>query len=563
MVQSFKARLLIAFLATGLLFVLIGVQVDDRAREFATTALRVAAAIEKKERAVRVQSDLKAVESAQRAYLITGNYSELEKYIALQPDLHRARHELLQLVGETQPELLQTLERQINERLAILAEVLAVYRTAGPADAAALVASGRGAAAMDAVDHTIAELVARSDADFTTLTARMSDVSRELRLSIPASLFACTLFLGAVLFTVFREQKQRITTEAELQDTAQTLASSIAEMRQITHDANQLTELSELLQSCLNLDEAREGLRGKLSTLLPGLGGRLALINASQSTVAIGAHWGQHGLLAESIFLPDDCWAIRRGRPFPAGSHPEGFVCRHVHFPNPDEPDATYVCIPLAAQGEVLGVLTLDAPRLITPAERELALAAASHVGLALANLRLQQTLRTQSIKDPLTGLFNRRYLEASLEREVNGAIRRRSALSVLMVDMDHFKQVNDTHGHEAGDAVLAQLGALLRSACRSEDVVCRYGGEEFAIVLTDATLEAAQRRAEAIRAAVEQMEVEHRGRMLGPFSVSVGVSVFPLNGSTPQDLMRHADAALYQAKRSGRNRVVLAEAEA
>ncbi|HEX7370730.1 MAG TPA: GGDEF domain-containing protein, partial [Rhodanobacteraceae bacterium] len=180
-------------------------------------------------------------------------------------------------------------------------------------------------------------------------------------------------------------------------------------------------------------------------------------------------------------------------------------------------------------------------------------------LALALGNLQLQATLRTQSIRDPLTNLFNRRYLEASLPRELLRAERRDGGLSVLMFDLDHFKRYNDTQGHDAGDALLSAFGALLAQCCRGEDMPCRFGGEEFTLVLTDANHAQARERAEAIRKATAELVVHYRAGMLPAATVSIGVASFPEHGSTPEALLRMADQALYRAKHTGRNRVASA----
>ena len=230
-----------------------------------------------------------------------------------------------------------------------------------------------------------------------------------------------------------------------------------------------------------------------------------------------------------------------------------------MQWPNPDFPDSSYFCIPLTAQGEVIGVLTIDGMRAIDPLERRLGIAASEQLALSLANIRLQDTLRTQSVRDPLTGLFNRRYLEVSYERELLRATRRSLPLSVLMLDIDHFKRFNDSHGHDAGDALLAQFAEVLKRSIRNEDFACRYGGEEFTVVLHETDEDAARERAESIRIATSEMSVAHRHVQLEHVTVSIGYAVFPRDGRTADELLRRADAALYAAKRSGRNRVASA----
>jgi diguanylate cyclase (GGDEF)-like protein len=182
--------------------------------------------------------------------------------------------------------------------------------------------------------------------------------------------------------------------------------------------------------------------------------------------------------------------------------------------------------------------------------------AVAEHLSMALSNLSLRERLRLQSIREPLTGLFNRRYLEESATRELARCARRQLPLSLMMLDIDHFKAFNDVHGHAGGDALLAQFGKLLQEHTRGEDIACRYGGEEFTLILPEADVETAMKRAQVIRIAVESMRVQHLGRNLPQVTVSIGVSAFPQHGETPESLLRVADEALYRAKHKGRNRV-------
>ena len=168
--------------------------------------------------------------------------------------------------------------------------------------------------------------------------------------------------------------------------------------------------------------------------------------------------------------------------------------------------------------------------------------------------------MRTQSLRDSLTGLFNRRYLEVSLARDLTRAIRRSQPLAVLMLDVDHFKRFNDSFGHDAGDTLLAQFGELLATLARSEDVACRYGGEEFTIVMQEADAALALDRAEDIRRQVAEMQVLHRNQNLGQVTVSIGIASYPQDGDSPEQLLRRADRALYTAKHNGRNQVCVAD---
>ena len=177
-----------------------------------------------------------------------------------------------------------------------------------------------------------------------------------------------------------------------------------------------------------------------------------------------------------------------------------------------------------------------------------------------MANLRLRESLRAQSIRDPLTGLFNRRYMEETLERELRRAARDRHPVGILMLDVDHFKRFNDHHGHDGGDAVLAGLGTLLAGNVRGGDVACRHGGEEFVLILPGASTIESRRRAAELLEVTRDFQIVHGGQLLGPVTCSVGVAAYPEHGTTREALLRAADTAVYRAKHEGRNQVVVAE---
>jgi diguanylate cyclase (GGDEF)-like protein len=216
-------------------------------------------------------------------------------------------------------------------------------------------------------------------------------------------------------------------------------------------------------------------------------------------------------------------------------------------------------------QGEHYGVLCLSGQAIDMPAARErwerLATMMSERLALTLANLHLRERLREQSVRDPLTGLFNRRYLDETLRREFRRAMRHSYPLGIVMLDVDYFKQFNDTYGHDGGDALLREVGRLLQSHIRGDDIACRYGGEEFTLVLPGASPHDTFRRAEHVRESVKSLMIEHHGQTLPPVSISAGVAVFPRHGLAGDMVLRAADGALLQAKAAGRDRVLVAAA--
>ncbi len=317
-----------------------------------------------------------------------------------------------------------------------------------------------------------------------------------------------------------------------------------------------LGEMGELLQTCVNEEEAERILSRFATDLWPGLPGALGMINPSRNSVEIAVRWGDSDVLA-AVSLPEDCWALRRGRPHGSAVAYGQIQCAHIvqGF------TGAFVCVPVMAHGEVLGILHLLRPdgQELDESELRLATMNAERMGLAIANLRLREALKAQSIRDPLTGLFNRRYMEETFERERYRADRDGNTIGAIMLDLDHFKQFNDIFGHDGGDVILKEFSQLLLARTRKEDIVCRYGGEEFLIVLPGASLDDTHYRAESLLAAIRNIAVVSRGRALGHVSASMGVALYPNHGNTMGLLIRAADEALYQAKAHGRDRVILA----
>lgn len=330
------------------------------------------------------------------------------------------------------------------------------------------------------------------------------------------------------------------------------------DLTQRSQRATLLAKMGELLQSCTSKDEVFAAAFGFAPKIFPTNRGAVALLNSGRSLAEVAGSW-HDCQLPVTVFEPNACWALRTGHPHLVAAGDPTAPCAHAAGVK-----NTYLCIPILAQGEAIGILhfqaTDEAPSL---ADSELSLRTtfAGQVGLSVANIRLREALRTQSIRDPLTGLYNRRYLEEMMARETRRAVRAEYGLGVLMLDLDHFKKFNDTFGHDAGDTVLRQTASFLAKSVRAEDFVCRFGGEEFVVILPMADLAASEARAERIRSHVRELTVLHQGQSLGMITVSVGVAALPLHGTTSKELIEAADAALYRAKRDGRDRVAVAEA--
>jgi diguanylate cyclase (GGDEF)-like protein/PAS domain S-box-containing protein len=321
-----------------------------------------------------------------------------------------------------------------------------------------------------------------------------------------------------------------------------------AHLREITL----LLQNGELLQACHGVEEAYEVIAKAAPRFFSEASGTVFMFPPSRDALEVRASWGAAAASPPRGFAPEDCWALRRGQPHFVADSRHGLMCPHVRAPHP----GSTLCQPLIAQGDVMGILHLEASSPLKEDLRRRASVVGEQMSMALANLGLRETLRNQSIRDPLTGLFNRRYLEETLERELRRAIRSGEPLGVLMIDVDHFKQFNDLHGHEAGDYVLREVAATLRRATRAGDVASRMGGEEMVILLPGADLLQAERKADQLRDQVSQLEMKQLGNALGQVTISIGVSVLPNHGEGAAELLRIADSAMYRSKREGRNRV-------
>jgi diguanylate cyclase (GGDEF)-like protein len=356
-------------------------------------------------------------------------------------------------------------------------------------------------------------------------------------------------------------------TDRKLAD--QQLKAALLESEANAWESSELTRLADLLQSSQTLEEACKVSESILPIIFQTQPGALFLTNSSRNLLEAGAIWNNCST-TEQVFNPDDCWALRLGKLYGDAESESPVRCSHVTATSAGK----RLCVPLMAQGETLGVLYVEeghdpvgapvSPSMITSHERlkRRAIAVAERLSLALSNLKLREVLRNQSIRDPLTGLFNRRYLEESLVREVNRGARKNRNIAVVMIDLDLYKRFNDTFGHQAGDLLLQEIAGVLKARVRAGDLACRYGGEEFALILSEVDSGGAAICVESIREQIKHMPLQYRGQCLSSVTISAGIALFPVHGKNPEDLIRAADAALYRAKQAGRDRVVICDSE-
>jgi diguanylate cyclase (GGDEF)-like protein len=493
---------------------------------------------------------LTEAQSALRGWILTGRQEDRDVARRALETLDAAGREL---AGDLQEPLLalglSPLGASLEHLLRVHRQIESAFDQNG-APAAAELSRHRGEAAAEArIRMTLGEFRRARRAEMERLEAE----ERRAQLLgiglIGASAAAMMSLMLVVLLMLWRQHGAAVAARQDMDRRGQQVGT--------------LFRMGELLQSSLSQEDVKRVVSHTARELIPELGGAFYVFSNSRDRLDLVGAWPPTGAAAAprlpDHFAPNDCWALKRGRPHGAAAG-GGLRCDHVA-----EGDEACFCVPMQARGEVYGVLQFlpspgSAPSL--EARGEIAQALADGVSLALANFALREKLRNQALRDELTGLYNRRFLEETLPRVVAHAERRQAPVSVLMLDLDHFKQVNDRYGHAVGDAVLREVGGLLTARLRRMDVACRYGGEELMVVMPDCSAMDALNRAHDICGMVRTLH-EKPDSSLPPISVSIGVAAWPEHGEKMARVVEAADAALYAAKRAGRDRAFSAEAVA
>ena len=347
----------------------------------------------------------------------------------------------------------------------------------------------------------------------------------------------------------------------QLKNVNENLVITKNELELINKENNLLSELVDMLQVVASLKEAYDIIYQYLQKIFPRIsecGGAMYIFKSSRKLLETVNVWGNP--LSSEIFTPNECWAIRRGQVYNANDPDTIIPCHHI-LKTHEGRFLPYICVPIMSQGEVLGVISIQySTHILNEKITRLVKTIAKDIGLSLTNIILRETLLKQSIRDSLTGLYNRRYLDEVLEREVQRAIRKRTSLGIIMIDIDYFEKFNDNFGHGAGDFVLHAVGDFLKDNTRMSDIVCRYGVEEFVVTLVESSLEETKRRAEELRAGIKKLHLRYNNQLLKIITLSLGVAILPLHSKTPDGILKAADSALYRAKEGGRDRVAIAE---
>lgn len=373
----------------------------------------------------------------------------------------------------------------------------------------------------------------------------------------------------AVEISAERKREQDLLRAREEAETASEKANEAFTLeRERKQEARLLSELGEWLQSCKSLEELYKVVEQFMARFFPRSEGEVYLYSNSRDVLFGACNWPNDEAPIHDYIHADDCWSLRRGRMYKYGSGLVDFKCQHVESEGID--CAKSVCIPLIAHGDTIGMLhirfskdNLDFQKDNLPHDYAFALRCSEQVSLAIANVRLRDELREQSTRDSLTGLYNRRFFTEHSRRELTIARSKGMNVSLLALDADFFKRFNDNYGHDAGDTVLRSIADTMLQHSEGDGIVARLGGEEFAILLPDTSAERAVERAEELRCAIESNTVRYADQNLPATTLSIGVAVYPDDGSNLHELMGAADQGLYNAKKAGRNCVKLIRAEA
>lgn len=511
----------------------------------------------------QLTEQLLQAESGQRGYLLTGKEIYLRPYHGAVGAIGGTQASLRDRLADRPEQLtrLRRLEALVGRRLTELDQTVTLRTEGGVREAMSMVQTDIGKNEMDEITALIGTMRQAENMQLAKRATHQYGAVRSAEWTFGIATAMNLLLLWLVYSVVRRALRQRAQSEIELKARNEALSESLAASDWHGRHAAVLSELSHLLQASASLDEAIALLKHYLPRLFETDSGALYLFDASLNHLGLACEWG--GRQANQVFPPNDCWALRRGQSYVFDGGPDALCCNHL---DAKVTQAGATCLPLSAQGEVIGLLHLSPPRHGQDDARfqQFMAMALEQVALSIVNLRLRDTLKQQSIRDPLTGLFNRRYLEEALRRELIIAARRRedgeaASVAVVMLDIDHFKRFNDTHGHDAGDAVLREVAQALKRHARQSDFVSRYGGEEFTLVMPNTPLAVAVQRIERIRQSIAALELSHHGKELGGVTISLGLAAFPEHGELPDQLLQLADAALYDAKHAGRNRYVVA----
>jgi diguanylate cyclase (GGDEF)-like protein len=511
--------------------------------DLVTAAASATRSVQALESLQALKAVVRELEASELAVLLTGRLQYRNSYESAQQEMVRLHRELYDSLDSTHQ------QEQLQQLTILMGDVSVFFRNALATRAEDRVAPA--APWRDGLigDRLIAAITALEARERQTLAERQALSASRARKAQSHVLIASVLAFLTILIAglmVRRDVLERRKATDRLERANATLADAVAEAQRRREEITRLARLSHYLQGCRSPEEACLVIENTAPALF-GAAGALYMVNAERLERA--AAWDE-GRELQMGFSREACWGMRQGSVHEAHHGSTAPTCLHLE----GIPNAT--CVPLVADGGSFGllvVITRGSAR--DTAERSTILAAVEQISAGLANLRLRESLKIQSLRDPLTGLYNRRFLHDALSRECHDARRHPDRpVALLLLDVDFFKRVNDTSGHAAGDLLLQALSDLLGRTFRGSDIACRFGGEEFAMVLAETPLDVALRRAEALRLSIHGLYAYHGTRVLEGLTASIGVTAGAGDGLTPEQLLQEADTALYEAKARGRD---------
>ena len=518
------------------------------------------------DKATNVLLTMVDAETGIRGFVLTNNQKFLEPYYAARAKLDNQRAEL-GLLTSNLPEAIKSykvLSSRIDIALEHIQKIIAANDGMDNERAVAMIGSGDSKTNMDLVRASVASLIALEKNELKLEAAYENKVDLYTLVALILLTVFDVIMFAIAFWLLFKALKKAGANQQELHRLHQL---SMIQSEQLVA-RNKLKDiqagLTGQLHSVLTAQEAYTAIGSFCTYLFPKYSGTLFIRSNYRDYFQMMIQWGA-STYKDNGFNPEDCWSARSNTSHIHIADTETIACTHLTqlsvYP------LASICLPISSSDEMIGILTLyslsaldDSMKGVEDDTIELANEVVSQIALALSNLRLRENLKRSSIVDVLTGLYNRRYLDETFIREITRSQRSNENLGLIMLDVDHFKKFNDTYGHEAGDYVLQEVGAILKQLSRTSDLACRYGGEEFVLLLLNADLKATLERCEMIQSEFKKKPIMYGGQSLPTVTVSIGISLFPSHGTKPDELIRCADEALYKAKRNGRNRIEVAK---
>ncbi len=366
------------------------------------------------------------------------------------------------------------------------------------------------------------------------------------------------------LLVSLRDISERKWAEESLSKSNRQLKSMVTRLKRREEELTAIGKMAEFFQVCTTESEILKVVSENMESLFPVDSGTFYMLNEENNSLSSAYSWG-HTSDSKDSFTFEECWALKKGQPHKMLTDKSKLACEHIW--NENAKDLNYLCIPVATSQKQLGMLYMQFTIVETDFSYDnnhnrieqlldLGRTVAEHIALAISNVRMQEALQEMAIQDHLTGLYNRRYMQDNLEHEIHRASRNKTPIGLILLDIDHFKSINDRYGHGVGDRVLTTLSILLKTHVRKGDICCRYGGEEFLIILPNSSYKDTFTLAEKLRLQVKELDISYDGHTVGDLTISAGVASYPEQANNYEGLIKAADNAMYRAKDKGRDHV-------